>query len=158
MLDLGFENQLRTIVSQICPDRQILMWSATWNSAVERLASDFFKGSDFIKVRIGSSETVANKNVTQKIEVMKPVERELRLFKLLKRCLLADGKALVFLATKRTCDKLCRTLRLNGFPALAIHGDKSQEERNWVLTQFKSGQSPILLATDVASRGIPVDG
>jgi len=158
MLDLGFEAQIRIIVGQIRPDRQMLLWSATWNNSVEKLAKDLAFRKDFIKVHIGSLETSANKNVTQKIEVIKSHERDVRLFKILKKILIKDGKVMVFLATKRNADKMCRTLRLNGFPALSIHGDKSQEERNWVLTQFKSGQSPILLATDVASRGIHVDG
>lgn len=68
------------------------------------------------------------------------------------------AKVLIFVATKRTADDLTANLRQDGWPALAIHGDKSQGERDWVLQQFKDGKSPIMVATDVASRGIHVNG
>merc|ERR1712066_277514 len=69
-----------------------------------------------------------------------------------------DGKSriLIFSSTKRDGDQLTREMRTDGFPALCIHGDKKQEERDWVLREFKEGKSPILVATDVASRGIDV--
>merc|ERR1711879_590331 len=84
-------------------------------------------------------------------------DKERRLLALLRDILLAEGKALVFLGTKQRADQLCKLLRGNGYPALAIHGDKTQEERDWVFSQFSTGKSPIMLATDVASRGIHVD-
>merc|ERR1712083_354022 len=68
-----------------------------------------------------------------------------------------DGsKILIFTGTKRDGDQLTREMRLDGWPALCIHGDKKQEERDWVLKEFKEGKSPILVATDVASRGLDV--
>merc|ERR1719262_703905 len=68
-----------------------------------------------------------------------------------------DGsKIIIFSETKRGADDLCREMRTDGFPALCIHGDKKQEERDWVLQEFKSGKSPVLIATDVASRGLDV--
>merc|ERR1711904_302525 len=68
-----------------------------------------------------------------------------------------DGsKILIFAQTKRDGDDLTREMRTDGFPALCIHGDKKQEEREWVLKEFKTGKSPILVATDVASRGLDV--
>merc|ERR1712066_260600 len=69
-----------------------------------------------------------------------------------------DGKSriLIFSSTKRDSDQLTREMRTDGFPALCIHGDKKQEERDWVLKEFKEGKSPILVATDVASRGLDV--
>merc|ERR1712151_584478 len=70
---------------------------------------------------------------------------------------MGDGsKILIFCETKRGGDDLTREMRLDGFPALCIHGDKKQEERDWVLKEFKTGKSPILVATDVAARGIDV--
>lgn len=66
-----------------------------------------------------------------------------------------DGsRILVFMETKRGCDQVTRQLRLDGWPALSIHGDKSQSERDWVLAEFKTGKSPIMTATDVAARGL----
>lgn len=66
-----------------------------------------------------------------------------------------DGsRILIFLDTKKGCDQITRQLRTDGWPALCIHGDKSQAERDWVLSEFKSGKSPIMMATDVAARGL----
>jgi len=68
-----------------------------------------------------------------------------------------DGsKVLIFTGTKRTADNLTRTLRQDGWPARAIHGDKTQNERDWVLQEFRAGKSPLLIATDVAARGLDV--
>jgi ATP-dependent RNA helicase DDX5/DBP2 len=65
-----------------------------------------------------------------------------------------DMKTLIFSETKRGADNLCRQLRSSGYPALAIHGDKEQRERDWVLQEFRDGKSQILIATDVAARGL----
>lgn len=68
-----------------------------------------------------------------------------------------DGtRTLIFAETKRNCDDLVSMMRREGYAALAIHGDKSQQERDWVLAEFKSGKSHIMVATDVASRGLDV--
>ncbi len=66
------------------------------------------------------------------------------------------SKILIFVETKRGADTLTRKMRLSGWPALAIHGDKKQEERDWVLKEFRNGTNPILIATDVAARGLDV--
>lgn len=66
-----------------------------------------------------------------------------------------DGRRiLIFLETKKGCDAVTRQLRMDGWPALSIHGDKSQQERDWVLAEFKAGKHPIMIATDVAARGL----
>lgn len=76
-----------------------------------------------------------------------------RLIKLLESIM--DGsRLLIFMETKRGCDQVTRQLRMDGWPALSIHGDKSQAERDWVLSEFKAGKSPIMTATDVAARGL----
>ncbi|GJY51725.1 DEAD-box ATP-dependent RNA helicase 20-like protein, partial [Tanacetum coccineum] len=68
-----------------------------------------------------------------------------------------DGsRILIFMDTKKGCDQITRQLRMDGWPALSIHGDKSQAERDWVLSEFKAGKSPIMTATDVAARGLDV--
>ncbi|CAI7752109.1 unnamed protein product [Closterium sp. NIES-53] len=78
-----------------------------------------------------------------------------RLLKLLEQVM--DGsRILVFMDTKRVCDQVTRQLRMDGWPALSIHGDKSQAERDWVLSEFKTGKNPIMIATDVAARGLDV--
>merc|ERR1712050_793658 len=82
-------------------------------------------------------------------------DKRSRLRRLLEKVM--DGsRILIFCETKRGGDQLTREMRLEGFPALCIHGDKKQEERDWVLKEFKEGKSPILVATDVASRGLDV--
>ncbi|CAI6006837.1 unnamed protein product [Closterium sp. NIES-64] len=153
MLDMGFEPQIRKIVSQIRPDRQTLYWSATWPREVETLARQFLV--DPYKVVIGSAELKANHSITQVVEILSDHEKYPRLLKLLEQVM--DGsKILVFMDTKRVCDQVTRQLRMDGWPALSIHGDKSQAERDWVLSEFKTGKSPIMIATDVAARGLDV--
>jgi ATP-dependent RNA helicase DDX5/DBP2 len=151
MLDMGFEPQIRKIVSQIRPDRQTLMWSATWPKEVQTLARDFLK--EPIQINIGSTSLTANHCVTQVVEVCTESDKQSKLLKLLTKIM--DGsKILIFTETKKGADALTRVLRSEGFPALAIHGDKSQQERDWVLSEFRSGQTHIMVATDVAARGL----
>ncbi|PWN91601.1 RNA helicase [Acaromyces ingoldii] len=152
MLDMGFEPQIRKIVDQIRPDRQTLMFSATWPKEVQRLANDFL--NNFIQVNIGSMELAANHNVKQIVEVCDMYEKRGRLIKHLDQISQENAKVLIFTGTKRIADDLTKFLRQDGWPALAIHGDKQQQERDWVLAEFKSGRSPIMVATAVASRGL----
>mmetsp|Transcript_26016 Transcript_26016/g.40371 ORF Transcript_26016/g.40371 Transcript_26016/m.40371 type:complete len:338 (+) Transcript_26016:1088-2101(+) len=155
MLDMGFEPQLRKIVSQIRPDRQVLMWSATWPKEVERLAKDYLE--DFYQVTVGSLDLSGNKDVTQIISVCGDHDKYRNLQQHLRDNLTDKDRVLVFVETKKGCDMLCRSLRMDGFQARAMHGDKSQEERDWALREFKSCQAPLLVATDVAARGLDVD-
>eukprot|EP00761_Pharyngomonas_kirbyi_P011386 gb/GECH01011411.1/.p1 GENE.gb/GECH01011411.1/~~gb/GECH01011411.1/.p1 ORF type:complete len:542 (+),score=134.92 gb/GECH01011411.1/:1-1626(+) len=153
MLDMGFEEQIRTIISQIRPDRQTLMWSATWPRAVQRLASEF--QNDPVKINIGSDELSANHRVEQRFLFMEGHDKERRAFKLLEE-IMTGQKILIFTARKAVADDLTKNLRLDGWPALAIHGDKTQSEREWVLAEFRRGSNPIMVATDVAARGLDV--
>lgn len=156
MLDMGFEPQIRKILEQIRPDRQTLMWSATWPKEVRALAEDFLK--DYVQINIGALQLCANHNITQIIDVCEEHEKENKLFKLLEEIMAEkDNKTIIFAETKRKVDELTRRMRRDGWPAMCIHGDKSQPERDWVLNEFKTGRSPILIATDVAARGLDVD-
>ncbi|KAF8466425.1 P-loop containing nucleoside triphosphate hydrolase protein [Kalaharituber pfeilii] len=153
MLDMGFEPQIRKIISQIRPDRQTCMWSATWPKEVRQLAADYL--ADFIQVNIGSLDLSASHNITQIVEVISEHDKRTRMVKHLERIMEdKSNKCLIFVGTKRTADEITRFLRQDGWPSLAIHGDKAQNERDWVLNEFKTGKSPIMVATDVASRGI----
>jgi ATP-dependent RNA helicase DDX5/DBP2 len=168
MLDMGFEPQIRKIIGQIRPDRQTCMWSATWPKDVRQLASDY--QTDFIQVNIGSLDLTANHRITQIVEVVSEHEKRDRMIKHLETVMNdKKNKILIFTGTKRVADEITRLLRQDGWPALckfilldtcitltaiAIHGDKQQNERDWVLNEFKAGKSPIMIATDVASRGI----
>lgn len=173
MLDMGFEPQIRKIIEQIRPDRQTLMWSATWPKEVRAMASDFLH--DFIQVNIGSMDLAANHRITQIVEVVSEMEKKDGMIRHLEKIMEnRENKVLIFVGTKRVADEITRLLRQDGWPALceytcylisyqydfltifkiAIHGDKQQNERDWVLDQFKTGKSPVMVATDVASRGI----
>jgi len=157
MLDMGFEPQIRKIVSQIRPDRQTLMFSATWPKKVRTLAMDF--QTDPVFLNVGSMELAANHNIEQIVEVIDETQKQPRLIQILEKLLNEkDAKVIIFVDTKRKADDLTRGMRRDGWPALCIHGDKEQRERNFVLNEFKTGKVPILLATDVAARGLDVDG
>ena len=153
MLDMGFEPQIRKIIGQIRPDRQTCMWSATWPKEVRQLAADY--QSNWIQVTVGSMELSANHRITQQVEVVSEFEKRDKMLKHIEK-IMEDkaSKVLVFTGTKRVADDITRFLRQDGWPALSIHGDKQQNERDWVLNEFKMGKSPIMVATDVASRGI----
>ncbi|XP_062362103.1 probable ATP-dependent RNA helicase DDX5 isoform X4 [Cinclus cinclus] len=153
MLDMGFEPQIRKIVDQIRPDRQTLMWSATWPKEVRQLAEDFLK--EYVHINIGALELSANHNILQIVDVCHDVEKDDKLIRLMEEIMSEkENKTIVFVETKRRCDDLTRKMRRDGWPAMGIHGDKSQQERDWVLNEFKHGKAPILIATDVASRGL----
>ncbi|KAK7681145.1 ATP-dependent RNA helicase dbp2 [Cerrena zonata] len=157
MLDMGFEPQIRKIVDQIRPDRQTLMWSATWPKEVQNLTRDYL--NDPIQVTVGSLELAASHTITQLVEVVTEFEKRDRLVKHLETATTdPEAKVLIFSSTKRACDDITSYLRQDGWPALAIHGDKQQNERDWVLNEFRTGKSPIMVATDVAARGIDVKG
>ncbi|GLD65039.1 probable ATP-dependent RNA helicase DDX5 [Lates japonicus] len=156
MLDMGFEPQIRKIVDQIRPDRQTLMWSATWPKEVRQLAEDFLK--DYVQINIGALQLSANHNILQIVDVCSDMEKEDKLIRLLEEIMSEkENKTIIFVETKRRCDELTRRMRRDGWPAMGIHGDKSQQERDWVLNEFRYGKAPILIATDVASRGLDVE-
>ncbi|KAJ3005978.1 ATP-dependent RNA helicase dbp2 [Thoreauomyces humboldtii] len=155
MLDMGFEPQIRKIVDQIRPDRQTLMWSATWPKEVQSLARDYLK--DYIQVNVGSMELSASHNITQIVEMCQEYDKTQKLVRLLEEISKdRNAKTIIFTGTKRVADEITRYLRQDGFAALAIHGDKKQQERDWVMQEFKAGKAPILIATDVAARGLDV--
>ncbi|XP_065359629.1 ATP-dependent RNA helicase p62-like [Calliphora vicina] len=159
MLDMGFEPQIRKILSQIRPDRQILMWSATWPKEVRQLAEDFL-GNNYIQINIGSLELSANHNIRQYVDVCSEVDKGSKLKSLLSNIYdqPQPGKIIIFVATKKKVDELARFINGFGVQVGSIHGDKSQSDRDNVLTDFRNGRSNILVATDVAARGLDVDG
>ncbi|KAJ2175368.1 ATP-dependent RNA helicase dbp2, partial [Coemansia sp. RSA 560] len=155
MLDMGFEPQIRKIVDQIRPDRQTLMWSATWPKEVQQLARDFL--DDYIQVNIGSLDLAASHNIKQIVEVIPEEDKHHRLARHLEKIMdQRENKTIIFSATKRTADDITRHLRQEGWPAMAIHGGKTQSERDMVIRDFRTGKNPVMVATDVASRGLDV--
>jgi ATP-dependent RNA helicase RhlE len=150
MLDMGFEPAIRRIASTIPRERQTLCYSATLEGTVKEVSRDYLKNP--VRVEIGST--------------MKPAENvELRAFsvdhdkkqELLEHLLNAEkGSFLVFVRTKHGADRVARRLIRSGHAAIQIHGDRSQSQRNSALRNFSEGHHRVLVATDVAARGIDV--
>ncbi|GER41320.1 dead box ATP-dependent RNA helicase [Striga asiatica] len=153
MLDMGFEPQIRKIVKEVPSRRQTLMYTATWPKEVRRIAADFMANP--VQVNIGNvDELAANKAITQHVEVMSPMDKRGRLLEIL-RSQERGSKIIIFCSTKKMCDILADNLNRQ-FGAAAIHGDKCQSERDHVLNDFRTGRSPVLVATDVAARGLDI--
>ncbi|RID54487.1 hypothetical protein BRARA_G01805 [Brassica rapa] len=162
MLDMGFEPQIRKIVQQMdMPPpgvRQTMLFSATFPREIQRLASDFLSNYIFLAVgRVGSSTDL----IVQRVEFVHDSDKRSHLMDLLhaQRENGNQGKqalTLVFVETKKGADSLENWLCMNGFPATTIHGDRSQQEREVALRSFKTGRTPILVATDVAARGLDI--
>ncbi|KAL2246701.1 UNVERIFIED_CONTAM: ATP-dependent RNA helicase-like protein DB10 [Sesamum indicum] len=153
MLDMGFEPQIRKIVKEVPSRRQTLMYTATWPKEVRRIAADLLVNP--VQVNIGNvDELAANKSITQYVEVLSPMDKRRRLEQIL-RSQEPGSKIIIFCSTKKMCDHLAGNLTRQ-FGAAAIHGDKSQGERDHVLNQFRTGRSPVLVATDVAARGLDI--
>ena len=155
MLDMGFEPQIRHIVQECdmpgVEARQTLMFSATFPRDIQMLARDFLKEYIFLSVgRVGST----SENITQKILYVEDEEKKSVLLDLLSAN--ENGLTIIFTETKRMADNLADFLYDQGFPATAIHGDRSQYEREKALAAFKSGAAPILVATAVAARGLDI--
>ncbi|XP_073974224.1 uncharacterized protein isoform X2 [Rhodnius prolixus] len=156
MLDMGFEPQIRKIIEQIRPDRQVLMWSATWPKEVRNLAEEFLH--NYIQLNIGSLELAANHNIQQIVDICDEYEKPAKLCNLLTDIAReSENKTIIFAETKRSVDDITRTINRQGWRANGIHGDKSQQDRDQVLQEFRSGRVNILVATDVAARGLDVE-
>ncbi|CAH1986757.1 unnamed protein product [Acanthoscelides obtectus] len=161
MLDMGFEVQIRRIVEkETMPktgDRQTLMFSATFPSPIQMLARDFLENYIFLAVgRVGST----SENITQKVVWVEEHDKRSFLLDLLNVADLqqpsAESLTLVFVETKKGADSLEEFLHNEGYPVTSIHGDRTQREREDALRQFRSGNTPILVATAVAARGLDI--
>src|SRR4051812_38155576 len=153
MLDMGFAPQLNRIVSAIPPYRQTLLFSATMPPEVEALARKYLRKP--VVVQVGRRSEAAN-TVTHAVY---PVPRERKstlLAELLKRPDM--DSVLIFTRTKHGADRVVRHLEDEGIAATAMHADKSQGERTRALEDFKSGKVRVLVATDIAQRGLDVSG
>lgn len=113
MLDMGFEPQIRKIIEQIRPDRQTLMWSATWPKEVQALAAEFLK--DYIQINVGSLQLSANHNILQIIDVCQEYEKETKLSTLLKEIMAEkENKTIIFIETKKRVDDITRKMKRDG--------------------------------------------
>lgn len=154
MLDMGFEPQIRQIVEDcyLPPKgvRQTLMFSATFPKEIQQLASDFLEDYIFLAVgRVGSTTDF----IQQRVEYCDEASKREMVLKLLNTI---PGLTLVFVETKRGADSLEEFLIRQDYPATSIHGDRTQPEREDALRSFRSGRTPIMVATDVAARGLDI--
>lgn len=150
MLDMGFAPQINKILLQIPADRQTMLFSATIPDKIVQIATHHMKMP--VSVEIAKSGTAA-KNVTQELFIIKKEEKSELLIKLLYEY---RGTVLLFSRTKRGATKITRNLKKLGFNAAEIHSDRSLAQRREALDGFKRGKYRILVATDIAARGIDV--
>lgn len=153
MLDMGFAPQINQIVKgKDMPQetRQTAMFSATFPREIQQLAADFLNNYVYLTVgRVGST----NEFITQRLIYAEEPEKPKRLLQELRT---AKGRVLVFVETKKKADVIEDYLIREGLQATSIHGDRTQFERTQALELFKSGQCPVLVATDVAARGLDI--
>nr|BAJ98154.1 predicted protein [Hordeum vulgare subsp. vulgare] len=160
MLDMGFEPAIRQIIAAVPKTRQTLMFSATWPLSIQSLANEFLR--EPAKVTIGvkqeqSDGPTANRRVTQIVEVMTYRDKEHRLQDLLHKLHKSrKNRILVFALYKKEAERIEQTLRRKGWKVQGIHGDKSQALRSKAIESFRSGEEPLLVATDVAARGLDI--
>jgi len=151
MLDMGFIHDIRKVLKMLPQQRQNLLFSATFSKEIKQLASGFLQSPVFVEV-------APNRTAHQVTQVIHPVG------KLKKRALLSHlitqgnwQQVLVFIKTKHGANRLTKQLESDGIQAAAIHGNKSQTARTKALAAFKSGNTRVLVATDIAARGLDID-
>ena len=152
MLDMGFVNDVKKIVKLTPKNRQTLLFSATMPIAIRELAEMFLQDPATVSVSPVSSTA---ENVEQRVYFVEKTEKRNLLYHLIKNENLSD--VLVFSRTKHGADNVVKALRKNNIAAEAIHGDKSQNARQRVLEAFKNKEVGVLVATDIAARGIDID-
>lgn len=156
MLDRGFEPDIRAIMGHATNPHQTVMFTATWPPEVRQLAIQFLD-SEFVRVTIGESEGLtANRRIEQHVHVISPNEKERYLFELLEKYAQHDSKVLVFVLYKKEAERVEQAIRRRNYRVAAIHGNLTQNLRTQALHDFRSGKCNILLATDVAARGLDI--
>src|ERR1700757_2905385 len=151
MLDMGFLPSIRRILSAVPEQRQTLCFSATMEQSVAGLVNEYMR--DPVRVALGSVLKPAE-SVELKAYEVRPGEK----LDVLRQLLYAEkGQTLIFTRTKRGAERLAKDLMRDGFAAAMIHGDRSQSQRNGALNGFQEGRFQVLVATDIASRGLHVD-
>src|SRR4051794_24486300 len=158
MLDLGFIHALKQIVRLLPAKRQTLFFSATMPKAIKDLADKFL--TDPAQVSVAPSSTTVER-VEQYVSFVQQNEKQALLTMMLRAGFSERGnmdRVLIFTRTKHGADRVVKLLGQSGIPANAIHGNKSQPQRERALAEFKGGRAKILVATDIAARGIDVSG
>ena len=151
MLDMGFIDDIRTIMQMLPRERQTLLFSATFAPAIRKLAQDFMHAPETVEV---AAQNTTSANVEQHVLAVDTARKR----DLLERLIvdLNMTQVIVFCKTKQSVDQVSRDLVRRGLAAQALHGDKSQQTRLETLAQFKEGSLRVLVATDVAARGLDI--
>jgi ATP-dependent RNA helicase RhlE len=152
MLDMGFINDVRKILSRLPDDRQSLLFSATMSREIRKLSEDILYQPEQVEV---AAKTVAVDRIDQRVHHLDKPAKNTRLIELLATP--EFKRTIVFTRTKHGADKLVRLLAKSSIDADALHGNKSQNARQRALDAFKRGKTQVLVATDIAARGIDVD-
>ena len=153
MLDMGFIRDIQKVLKLLPQRRQNLLFSATMPTSISNLAGSFL--NDAVMVDVSPKELTVEK-IEQKIMFTRKSDKRTLLVKIIKEERVSKG--LIFTRTKHGANRLVKQLDQSGIDAVAIHGNKSQGARTKALASFKKGNIPILVATDIASRGIDVEG
>ena len=152
MLDMGFIRDIKKILKILPRDRQNLLFSATMPSSIANLANSFLNNAEMIDL---SPEEITVERIDQAVLFVRKEDKIKLIIDIIKENQVKRG--IIFTRTKHGANKLVKKLDRADISALAIHGNKSQGARTRALSQFKSGSTPLLVATDIASRGIDVD-
>lgn len=153
MFNLGFEVQVRSICNHVRPDRQTLLFSATFKKKIEKLARDVL--IDPIKI-IQGDVGEANEDVTQKVIIFSNPQHKWNWLLMKMVEFLSQGTVLIFVTKKAEAEQVAHDLQAKEFEVVLLHGDIDQIERNRVITAFKKREVEIMVATDVASRGLDI--
>ena len=154
MFDMGFAPQIDRIVQNVRPDRQTMLFSATFPQAVEKLARGVLTKP--VQIVVGGISVVSN-TIEQHVEVLSQDAKLPRLCQLLRQHY-EEGQQLVFVDTQEACDALFRELLKQNLPCATLHGGMGQDDRDSTIADFKSGDVSLLVATSVAARGLDVKG
>ena len=152
MFDMGFEPQVMRIVSNVRPDRQMVMFSATFPRQMEALARKILTRP--VEVQVGGRSVVC-KDVEQDVVVLDDDQKFLKLLELLGQ-FQEKGSVLVFMERQESADHLIKDLMKVGYPCMALHGGMDQSDRDSTISDFRNGDIPLLVATSVAARGLDV--
>lgn len=151
MLDLGFIKDIKDVIKFIPESRQTLFFSATIDAEIKKLAYSLVKNP--IRIQISPKDPVS-KNVDHSVLFVEMDDKRFFLEKLIKNNI--DSKFIVFTRTKVRAERVLKAMKRVGLESVSIHGDKTQQERNEAMMQFKSGEIKTLIATDVSARGIDI--
>eukprot|EP00891_Asterochloris_glomerata_P004743 jgi/Astpho2/4743/gw1.00067.63.1_t len=153
MFDMGFEPQVRSIIGQVRPTRQTLLFSATMPQKVDRLVRDALTSP--VRITVGEVGA-ANEDIRQVVDVVDNDDAKKVWLMSRLQALIDQGDVLIFASQKARVDQLCDQLKAAGIRAVAIHGDMDQHSRMATLADFKAGKQHVLVATDVAARGLDI--